>query len=138
MPSSAITCKLIPENRRLSHTEKVFGLHFPLALEPTIYAFADRLSEDYQGGYWAFQELSNGGFYMAPQADAPLKVCCDNGYEGELSGDAFGIVCCLYTYSHLSFSHKASMAEIAARHFHRLREYALDHPEARAIFAAID
>lgn len=138
MSSSAITCKLIPENRRLSHTEKLFGLHFPMALEPTIYAFADRLSEDYQGGYWEFHELSNGGFYMAPLAETPFNVSSDNGYEGELSGDAFGIVCCLYAYSHLSFSHKPTLAEIAARYFHRLREYALDHPEARAILAAID
>jgi hypothetical protein len=30
------------------------------------------------------------------------------------------------------------LAELCARHFHLLREYALDHPEAGSIMAAID
>lgn len=132
------TRKQVPVNQRLSHTEKLFGLHFPLALEPTIYSFADRLSEDYTGGYWEFYTLSNGGFYMTPFADKPFNVSCDNGYEGKLSEDAFGIVVCLYAYSHLSFSAKPQLAEVCARQFHWLRDYALDHPDVGAILAAVD
>lgn len=133
-----ITHQQIPVQQRLSHTEKLFGIHFPLALEPTIYSFAERLSEDYSGGYWEFYTLSNGGFYMTPHADEPFNVSSDNGYEGTLSEVAFGIVVCLYAYSHLSFSAKPQLAEVCAQQFHWLRDYALDHPEAGAILAAID
>lgn len=133
-----ITRQPIPESHRLSQIESLFGLHFPLALEPTIYGFADRLSDGYQGGYWEFYTLSNGGFYMAPHSDTPFPVCCDNGFEGELSADAFGIVCCLYAYSHLSFSSKPALAELCAEQFHWLRDFALGHRASALILAAID
>ena len=139
MNTTPITRQQVAENQRLSHTGQLFGLHFPLAIEPAIYTFADHLAKDYQGGYWQFYTLSNGGFYMAPMADKPFQVSCDNGYEGQLSADAFGMVCCLYAYSHLSFSSQpASLSPLCTKQFHALREYALDHAESGAILAAID
>ena len=54
-----------------------------------------------------------------------------------MSGDALGITACLYAYSNLSFA-QSSFGELCANHYHWLREYALDHKEARAVFAAID
>ena len=54
-----------------------------------------------------------------------------------MSGDALGITACLYAYSHLSFAQN-SFGELCAKHYHWLREYALDHSEAGAVFAAID
>ena len=54
-----------------------------------------------------------------------------------MSADALGITACLYAYSHLSFAQN-SFGELCAQHYHWLREYALDHSEAGAIFAAID
>lgn len=138
MNAALITRHQIPVTQRLSHTENLFGLHFPLQLEPAIYGFADHLCEAYKGGYWEFYELSNGGFYMSPNSDTPFNVSCDNGYEGELSVDAFGIVCCLYAYSHLSFNNKPQLAELCAQQLHWLRDYALDHAEVGSILAAID
>jgi hypothetical protein len=139
MNTTPITCQLVSDSQRLSHTEKLFGLAFPLAIEPAIYTFADHLAEDYQGGYWHFYTLSNGGFYMAPMADKPFQISCDNGYEGQLSADAFGIICCLYAYSHLSFSNKpATLSPLCTKQFHWLRDYALDHAESGAILEAID
>jgi hypothetical protein len=55
-----------------------------------------------------------------------------------LSADALGITACLYAYSHLSFNRRDGLAELCAEQFHLLREYALDHPEAGGIMAAID
>jgi hypothetical protein len=139
MKTPLITSQQVAENQRLSHTDKLFGLGFPLAIEPAIYTFADHLAEDYQGGYWQFYTLSNGGFYMSPIADNPFQVSCDNGYEGSLSVDAFGLVCCLYAYSHLSFSSQpTTLSPLCAKQFHWLRDYALDHAESGAILAAID
>ncbi len=73
---------------------------------------------------------------MAPDTDVIFSVSSDNGYEGTMSADALGITACLYAYSHLSFDPK--LTEICAEHYHLLREFMLDHDEARSILAAID
>ena len=70
--------------------------------------------------------------------DQSYQVSCDNGYVGKLSADALGITACLYAYSHLSFSSNPAFAEICANHYHWLREYMLQHPEASKILGAID
>lgn len=117
--------------------DKLFGTRFPLELEPFVYGITERMAEAYKGGYWDFHQLSNGGFYMAPSDDRTYHVVCDNMFEGDLSADALGIMACLYAYSHLSFSGGA-FAHYYADHYHRLREYMLDHPEVRSILGATD
>jgi hypothetical protein len=131
-----VTSEIIPDGERCDHVDNLFGVHFPLRLEPVIFAFADRLSRDYSGGYWHFHSLSNDGFYMAPD-DSTYTVTCDNGFEGVMEADAFGIMVCLYAFSHLSFG-EGPFAETCARQFHLIRDYALEHAEFRAILAAID
>ena len=135
--SSAISCQRIADASRMQHTGTLFGLHFPLRLEPTIYDMAGRLALEYRGGYWLFHSLSNGGFYMAPRGDTIFAVSCENGFEGNLSADALGIAACLYAYSHLSFREDA-LAAICADHYHHLRDFAMTHREARAILRATD
>jgi hypothetical protein len=131
------TRELVPEDRRLDVVEGLFGMAFPLQLEPVIYGITDRMAEDYTGGYWDFFTLSNGGFYMAPAEDRIFHVKCQNMYEGDLSADALGITACLYAYSNLSFS-LSDIAREYARHYHLLREYMLEHPEVREILGASD
>ena len=134
---TTVTRELVPEHRRMSVVERLFGIHFPLHLEPIIYGITDRMAEDYGGGYWEFYTLSNGGFYMAPSTDVVFHVTCDNMFEGDLSGDALGITACLYVYSHLSFS-GGRFARVCACHYHRLREFMFEHPEVSAILGATD
>jgi hypothetical protein len=134
---STITCTQVSEDRRLDVTAKIFGLHFPLAIEPAIYMFADRLSSEYRGGYWHFHELGNGGFYMAPEDDS-FEVVSENGYSGSMSADAFGLCCCLYAYSHISFTSNMDLAELSGRHYHLLRDFMMEHSEINTILAAID
>ena len=112
--------KIIANNQRIQHTHDLFGSNFPMQLEPIVYTFASNLSEDYTGGYWEFYSLSNGGFYMAPDSDKPFKVSCANGYEGSLSADAFGVNCCLYSYSDLSFSN-----DIYINHYYNAASWSL-------------
>lgn len=123
---------------RAEFVENAFGVDFPMTLEPTIYTIASSLSNEYKGGYWNFYQLSNGGFYMAPDDDSHYQVTSPNGYEGQLSGDALGMVACLFTYSYISFSQEAFLADICAKHFHWLRDYAIRHKESKAILRAID
>ena len=137
MTTTVIYRGLVPDDLRVAHTAGLFGVSFPLRLEPTVFTVAERLSTDYRGGYWEFYTLSNGGFYMAPHGDTLHEVRCDNGFVGSMSSDALGIVACLYAYSHLSFS-GGTFAETCAEHYHLLREYSLDHAEVGAILGAID
>ena len=134
---TTVTRELVPENQRLYITEKLFGVHFPLQLEPVIYGITERMAEDYNGGYWEFWTLSNGGFYMAPAGNRLHHVICDNCFEGDLSADALGITSCLYAYSHLSFT-DGDIAKEYARHYHRLRAFMVEHPEVREILGATD
>ena len=137
MTTPNITCQLVPDSQRMDITAALFGSHFPLRLEPFIYNITGQLCREYNGGYWNFYTLSNGGFYMAPAADTPFRVSCENGFEGELAADALGIVACLYSFSHLSFG-EGEFAQTCAEHYHLLREYVFEHAEVDAILGAID
>ncbi|MFU8781424.1 MAG: antirestriction protein [Kiritimatiellia bacterium] len=135
---NVVTRELVPEARRSDHVGQLFGLHFPMQLEPFIYSITEQLSADYKGGYWLFYALSNGGFYMAPDSEKTFAVSCENYYQGTLSADALGIVACLYAFSHLSFSCNEQIGRMYARHYHLLREYMCEHPELAGILGAID
>jgi hypothetical protein len=132
-----ITRQLVAEDQRTQVTAELFGVYFPLQLEPFIFSMASRLSDDYGGGYWLFYMLDNGGFYMAPDLDGRFQVVSPNGWEGFMSANAFGITVCLFAYSNLSFG-SGHFAETCAGLYHALREYMMDHAEARAILAATD
>ena len=133
-----ITRQQVSDKQRIQHTAALFGIHYPLNIEPAVYSITSNLASEYRGAYWEFYSLSNGGFYMAPFTDTHYQVSCDNGFEGKLSGDALGITACLYAYSHLSFTANPKFADICSNHYHWLREYMLEHNEARAILSAVD
>jgi hypothetical protein len=138
MNQSTITRQQVSNNQRIKHTADIFGIHFPLNIEPAVYSIAGNIASEYNGAYWEFYTLSNGGFYMAPSSNSFYQVSCENGYEGKLSADALGITACLYSYSHLSFRNNSAFAEICANHYHWLRAHMLEHAEARCILGAID
>ncbi len=128
----------LQEHQRGPHTSKLFGIRFPLMVEPFTFDSASSISDDYDGGHWEFYTLSNNALYMAPTSRASFHVICANGYEGDLTADAFGVTACLYSYSLLSYAANQSLAEECARQYHLLRDYAAQHPEAAAISRAID
>ncbi|WP_243391614.1 antirestriction protein [Pseudohalioglobus lutimaris] len=136
--NAPITRHLIPEDQRLSATADLFGTFFPLRLEPVIYGITDRMAEDYHGGYWLYYLLENGGFYMAPNWEQHFSAKSLNGWQGELSADALGIIVCLTAYSHLSFGGPEPFARTCAEQYHLLREYMCEHPELGEILGAID
>ena len=138
MSHTKITRQQIRDKHRILHTANLFGIHFPLNIEPSVYSIASNIAIEYNGAYWEFYALSNGGFYMAPCSDSIYKISCDNGFEGKLSADALGITACLYAYSHLSFYSNQAFAELCANHYHWLREYILQHKEAFNILSAVN
>ena len=136
--ASTITRELVPDRQRADFVHGLFGIAFPMQLEPYVFNIADALSEQYKGAFWSFYALSGGGFYMAPDDDRDFNVRCENGYEGTMSADAFGITCCLYAFSHLSFTANGEIAKVYASSYHVLREFAMNHAEVAAIVAATD
>ncbi len=138
MTHTKISRNNVPVDQRINHTANIFGVQFPLRFEPAVYRITRSIAPEYNGGYWEFYTLSNGGFYMALDVKDSFQVICENGFEGKLSGDALGIAVCLYAYSHLSFSDNEGLAEVCAKQYHWLRDYMLEHKEVSAILKAID
>lgn len=130
------THREVTEDARLGFLNAQLGAKC-MIFEMTVYGFADRFSSDYNGGFWKFYTVEPEGFYIAPESETPFKVANDmNYFEGELSADAFGIALCLFALSHMTFAPNAP--EILTERFHQLREFALDHVEASAIFGFLD
>lgn len=134
----AIFSERLDDAQRLAYTAKLFGIRFPLYVESFVFDTAGSLCEAYSGGFWHFHALSNRGFYMAPDQAESFHLICTNGFEGDLSADAFGIAVCLYAYSHLSFSGDTDFAAICAQQYHWLRDFMMQHTDVRAILGAID
>ena len=114
MTQSTITRLQVANKLRIQHTADLFGIRFPLNIEPAIYSIAGNIASEYNGAYWEFYALRNGGFYMAPLSKQSYQVSCENGYESQLSADALGITACMYAYSHLSFNSNQAFAEMCA------------------------
>jgi hypothetical protein len=126
------------DDQRLSVPAGIFGHHFGTRIEPDVFAMASRLSPDYKGGYWEFYRTEQGAFFMAPSDKGPFLVCSNNGYEGYMSAEAFGLTACLYVYSLATFTQVGHLLDVCADQFHLLRDYAIQHPEASDVFQAID
>jgi hypothetical protein len=68
----------------------LFGADYVKA-EACIYAYAAKYIRDYSGGEWTFNQLPDGAGYLAPDEERVFVSNPDNGFEGEMSGDAAGI-----------------------------------------------
>lgn len=128
---------LVPEERRMDFLPRLFGRRLLIIGEHTVFSLMERLSPaDYGGGLWDFYELAGEPLYMAPTSKPRFRLSWEgNGYEGEVSAGAAGIIATLFAFSHLSFRHGD---DALADGFARLHAYAADHPEASDIFQAID
>ncbi|HHX5651393.1 TPA: antirestriction protein [Enterobacter cloacae] len=130
---------VVPDEMRLSFWPQHFG-SIPqwITLEPHIFAWMDRFCADYGGGIWRFYTLSNNGAFMAPDADGDEVWSLFNNMNGngaEMSAEAAGIAVCLIAYSHNACR---TECDAITTHYYRLRDYALQHPEAHAILRIID
>lgn len=127
----------IPEEQRTDFLPKLFGHRLMVTGENAVYSFMEALSCDYHGGFWQFYETTEGALYMAPEGRERMNLSWDgNGFEGEVSNDAAGIIATLFTLSHMSMSFRG--CDYLADHYHRLLDFAAGHEESGMIFAAID
>lgn len=139
-----VTKTQVPVNKRMGFLANKIPPALAFRFENAIYTLTETMAGDqYHGGYWEFYELSNGGFYMAPNVDKEKQfdvTVQGNMYQGKLSGDALGIVVTLTILSHMSFHVSEHVGQRVAALYHSLREYMLDsdHPEVVEMIQATD
>jgi len=140
MLENPVSSSLVADGNRLNFLPTYFGAELMLIGEMLVYQTADELCPDYKGGYWLFHELSNGGFYMAPDFDAPVRISVSGNYfDDVMSPDAAGVVISLFAINRLIGSmHGQHAVDTLIDRYHFLRDFASEHAEAGLIFAAID
>ncbi|MGI3399772.1 antirestriction protein, partial [Providencia stuartii] len=102
-------------------------------IEGDIFNMMAKCCQTYQGAFWEFSMLSNGGAFIWPDMLEPSLQMFNphNGNEAELSPEATGIAVCLMVYSIWLFKTESS---VLIEYFYQLRDYAMQHPEQAQIF----
>lgn len=129
-----VATKVEDDEARLMCLPRVAGARCVL-LERTVYGILGGMCAAYEGGYWDFYELSNGGFYMAPASEQVFHLSCPNFFEEDVCADTAGVIATAHAYSHLSF---APMGTPFARAYHLLAAYISQRKDAALIHAALD
>ena len=131
----------VEECDRLSFLPYLFGNDF-LYAEAYVYALAQKMMPEYQGGFWHFIRLPDGGGYMMPDGDRFHLVNGENWFDRTVSADAAGIILTsLVINRQLWLYHDSGDAGLT--HLYRMRDAQLwshieFHPECNAIYAALD
>lgn len=81
----------VEEIDRLSFLPYLFGNDF-LYAEASVYALAKKMMPEYEGGFWHFIRLPDGGGYMMPDGDRFHLVNGENWFDRTVSADAAGII----------------------------------------------
>ncbi|MGF6981401.1 hypothetical protein QFZ99_000877 [Paraburkholderia atlantica] len=140
---TTMTAEIISESRRLDFMPDMFGPRHFIPGESMLYGFANGLLPDYDGGLWTFHRVSNGARFAAPPERERWRVVVAGNYtDREVSTEAAGIILSLFALG--AMAERASARDDGAAtdflcdRYYELRAYACEHPEYRAILAAID
>lgn len=131
----------VEESDRLSFLPYLFGNDFMLA-ELQVYALAQKWIPDYQGGFWHFIRLPEGGGYMMPDCGPVHMVNGENWFDRTVSADAAGIILTSLAINRRLWTHH-DCNHVALTNLFMLRDTQLwshiaFHPECLAIYAALD
>lgn len=115
----------------------------PMAFfENAIFDLMRKLCSDYHGGGWSYFELSNGGWYMAPDDEEEYILEDWAGRPCVLSADGAGLAITMYLVNHLSwmYHHEGQpvKSKAADDHYHALRFFSYQHPDMVAIWEVLD
>lgn len=124
-----------PTAKRLDFLPRFVGNKY-LEYERGVFDLMRRACPDYNGGYWEYYRLSNGGFYISLHSDKLFKVeQPSNFYKGRMSADAVSIGINLYLLCEFAWQVDQ---EHFTEAFNNLRDFAKQHPEWSEIFHFID
>lgn len=127
---------------RLRFLPALFGDDFMRA-ESNVFLYACRYLTDYDGGAWDFALLPSGGGFMKPAVEETWRFVNPENYSDVcLSSEAAGIVITSLVLNHRSWMYdrhdEGELCALYCRRHRQLTDYAFAHPEAPAIFAALD
>ena len=132
-----ITSYCLDEDERMDFLPRHAGDLY-LAYEYAVYQLMAKACNEYDGGYWDYMDLSNGGFYMLltdANSDKQLFMQWDgNYYRGEMSLAAASIGINLFAQNR--FANKP--VDKFTEYYYQLRNFAAQHVEACEIFRFID
>lgn len=120
--------EVIDEVERLNFLANHFCGNIMVAMdfESLVYNFANKMSEDYSGGFWNFFQLSNGGLLMTLDHDKQFETVSLNGSSDTLDGYDFGVFITSMALSHLSFvNYPEKITDVITEKYHCLRAYYL-------------
>ena len=135
-PINKVPCLI---EQRLDFLPQYLG-NAHLEFQNSAYFFAQRLIEGYDGGYWEFYHLTNGGFLMEWDNSNNITINSPNGSHAEVDTETASTILNLMVLSELSFSLlvDADTLDKVVHCFHALREFALNHPNSSTILKLID
>ncbi|ECO1514511.1 DUF1472 domain-containing protein [Salmonella enterica subsp. arizonae] len=131
----------IEESDRLSFLPYLFGDDFMLA-ELQVCALARKMITGYEGGFWHFIRLPDGGGYLMPDCGPVHLVNSENWFDRTVSADAAGIILTSLAINRRLWTHH-ECGNAALTHLFQTRDAQLwshieFHPECNAIYAALD
>ncbi|WP_281989294.1 antirestriction protein [Aquimarina aggregata] len=107
-----------------------------MAFEQAVFRFMEEFCKPYNGGYWDFYILSNGGFYLCLNQKGDMRVeNHENYFFSDMSADAASIGVNLFALGQMA--HQFERQHINDAYYHLL-DYAKIHPEADKILRFID
>jgi hypothetical protein len=133
MNAESIIARLVAVEERSALLSRHFGARARIA-DAVIPGTLKLMCEDYRDSSWSCYQLSNGGFYMAPNTQALRLKIPTHHFEDTLSADAAGIVTCLIVFTAMALWYRDKSL---AQRYVQLREFASVHPEAQKIARAL-
>lgn len=127
----------VPEEKRLDFLPSHFNIPQMMQFESLVFQFAKHILPDYKGGDWEFVSLSNGGLILFPgrEPEALMRVeVHSNGYEGELTAQAAGVIVTLFALCYLG----EMDCDGAIGRYHLLRDFIFEQPYGTEVLRAID
>ncbi|MEN3262545.1 antirestriction protein [Sodalis endosymbiont of Spalangia cameroni] len=138
LPSAALR---VEESDRLSFLPYLFGEDF-LDAEMQVYDYANRYLPEYNGGFWHFIRLPDGGGYMMPDVGPVRLVNDDNRFDRTVSNDVAGIILTSLVINHRCGLHhdrdRAGLVKLFIQREEQLWHHIVAHPECGDIYAALD
>lgn len=139
-----ISERIVSNSARMGFLPRMFTPKYFTQGESLVYTLAKYYCEEYDGGYWEYKTLSNGGFLMTlDDREKRVKVINpDNYYEGMMSPDALSIGICIIALNRLMWAAAEQGAMRLGKelqdHWDWLKDYAYEHPERVEIARFID
>ncbi|HFC7422706.1 TPA: antirestriction protein [Neisseria meningitidis] len=134
MSELTITERVASETERMDFLPSRLGNATHL-FESRLFSWAEQTAKNYDGGYWDFVELSNGGFYCRPEDDKIYH--CENiaGKTADVKNDVIGLFATCAALADISWHVKDDRI---LQYYEAVRAFIALHPEHRTLWRLMD